>query len=92
MTKADAQVIDMVNAPHEKRVQQKEAMRQAKRRQKNMRKAALELTVKLELYAIAIGLLIIAAGHGWVADWLSTIGVAICIAGGSVELGQHMGR
>lgn len=92
MSNADAQVINMVNAPHEKREQEKERRRQAKRRQAKMRTSLLRLTIRLELYAIAIGLLVIAASHGIVADWLSTIGSAICIAAGAVELGQHMER
>ena len=92
MSNADAQVINMVNAPHEKREQEKERMRQAKRRQAKMRESLLRLTVKLELYAIAIGLLVIAATNGVVADWLSAIGSAICIAAGAVELGRYMER
>lgn len=92
MSNADAQVINMVNAPHEKRARQKEQRRQAKRRQAKMRESLLHLVIRLELYAIAIGLLVIAAAHGAVAEWLSTIGIAICIAAGAVELGQHMER
>lgn len=92
MSNADAQVINMVNAPHEKRAQEKERRRQAKRRQERMRESLLRMIIRLELYVIAIGLLFIAAAHGWVADWLSTIGIALCIAAGAVELGQHMER
>lgn len=88
MSSADAQVINMVNSPHEQRARQKEQQRKARRRQARMRESLLRLTIKLELYIIAIGLLVIAAAHGAVADWLRSIGIALCIAGGAVELGQ----
>lgn len=90
MKSADAQVINMVNAPHERREQQKERRRQAKRRQKIICQSFLRLVIKLELCAVVAGLLIIAALHGWIANWMETVGVSICIAGGGMVLGKYM--
>ena len=92
MKSADTQVINMVNAPHERREQQKERRRQAKRRQIIICQSFLKLLIKLEMHAIAIGLLIVAALQGWIANWMETVGVAICIAGGAMELGMYMER
>ena len=102
MNNADAQVINMVNAPHimrERRhkkwlslVQRSNRHRKDRRRRASIRQAMMELTIKLELCLLAMGLIVIAIGHGVVAEWLGVLGIAGCIAWGAIEIDRHMER
>ena len=90
MSNADAQVINMVNAPHEARARKEKASKARKRRQMQFQRFLLTMALKLELFILALGLIFIATAHGWVAGWLGTVGMAITIAAGAIELWQHM--
>ena len=92
MSNADAQVINMVNAPHEERVRREKQKKAARRRRASAQKAMMVLIIKLELCLIGMGLEIIAAAHGVVADWLATLGVAVLMVSGAVEVGRQIGR
>jgi len=90
MNNADAQVINMVNRPHEERERRARQARQAKRRQTAFRKWMLELILRLEIYVIALGLIFIATAHGWVTGWLGALGTVVCIAGCTIEVVRPM--
>ena len=92
MSNADAQVINMVNAPHEARAREEKARKVKKRRKARAERILLEMVLRLELWFIGLTVVFIATAHGWVADWLGIIGMAMCLAGGAVELGRHMER
>lgn len=92
MSNADAQVINMVNAPHEERARREKQKKAARRRRASIRQAMMELTIKLELCLLAMGLIVIAIGHGVVAKWLGLLGIAGCIAWGAIEIDRHMER
>lgn len=92
MSNADAQVINMVNAPHEERARREKQKKAARRRRASIRQAMMELTIKLELCLLAMGLIVIAIGHGVVAEWLGVLGIAGCIAWGAIEIDRHMER
>lgn len=102
MNLADQQVIAMVNAPHERRAQEaarrlkKMQARPARRRAQQKRSAAMNaflwLVVKLELYMLAGGVMIIALGNRWIDADLGVIGLLCCVAGGFIELWRHITR
>ena len=92
MSNADAQVITMVNAPHEERARREKERKVARRRQARAQKAVMLLIIKLELCLIGVGLAVIAAAHGVVADWLAVLGVAVLMISGAVEVGRQIGR
>ena len=88
MSNADAQVIGMVNRPHEERAKAAQMRKAKQRRKAELRQLMLVLALRLELYILAIALLFIATAHGWVAGWLGTIAMAITLAAGAVEVGR----
>lgn len=90
MNREDKEVIRMVNAPHEERARRKRRQMQYAKLQQLAIRAILKLAIKVELCTIAIGLLIIAVGNGWLADWLGRLAIAICIAAGSVQIGRYI--
>lgn len=92
MSNADAQVINMVNAPHEARAREEKARKGRKRRKARAERILLELVLRLELWLIALAVAFIATAHSWVADWLGVIAMAMCLAGGAVEVGRHLER
>lgn len=92
MSNADAQVITMVNAPHEERIRREKQKKAAQRRRTSTQRAMMVMIIKLELCLIGMGLAVIAAAHGVVADWLAVLGVAVLMISGAVEVGRQIGR
>ena len=90
MSREDKEVITMVNAPHEARARQHrlimaQAQREYSRRHAAVR-AILRLVFRVELCILAVGLLTIAIGNGWLADWLGAIAIAFFNAAGALQI------
>ena len=95
MNTADAQVIAMVNAPHERRA--REAARKQKKQQAQKKRVAEVnrfwwLVIKMELYILAGSLMVLALGYGWVEVGTGIIGLLLCIVGGFMELWRYVRR
>lgn len=95
MNTADAQVIAMVNAPHERRA--REAARKQKKQQAQKKRVAevnrfLWLVIRWELYILAGGLMVLALGYGWIEGGLGIAGLLCCVVGGFMELWRYVRR
>ena len=92
MNTADKQVIDMVNEQYE-RLRRRELRLQAQVRghrdskaKRAVKHGLLWLIVRLELYLITAGVMLMAVGYGWLTVDLGTLGLLCSIAAGFLDL------